>query len=674
MAPRGNDRTLMLAAAAAACYLVCAAGWAIVAGNEPPHALSTASIASTLRFAIPGAAFASAGLLITANRTARAAGLALSATAVATILSQFATAWAREAAAGPTVRVAALILTWVCYLGLVLFQYTFPLCWPDGALPSRRWRWYVGAVALWCAPMVFQDIAASPLLPTPLAHGSWGSLADTLDAHLGTAWNWCPFALIPAATAVAALRAAGLPPARRRNVLLLLAAYLLWVCTQMATYYLSLPAAVNVTASVLVGLVWPIALAHVLTRERAWHLDRAARRVLVGFFLALLVLIGYLTAVALLSMHLPGTRTAGAAVLAGLAFLAGVGSRPLARWTGRRVERFYYGERAEPYRLLRTLAGLVGRASDPEQVPALLCRRIADALRLPGVALQARSRAGNRIQAEVGTFGFGAHSLDLVYQGEIVGRMRVGLRRGEDVLGSEDLEVLESLADQAAAAVSALRLYQDLQISAERLVVAQEEERRRLRRDIHDGLGPTLAALRLQADVLAGRREREPAEAARLRELSGGIAQAIAEVRRITDGLGPAALGELGLAASLEQLTRQFSAKGLAVASDQSGFRPGHELPAAVESAAYRIVAEALTNVVRHARAARAGVRLAADTRCVVLEVSDDGVGLPEAVRGGVGLASMAQRAAELGGTFQVLAAERGTHLRVTLPIAPAAG
>lgn len=509
----------------------------------------------------------------------------------------------------------------ICYTVLVLFQYTFPLCWTDGRLPSRRWRWYVAAVALWCVPMVFTDIAHDALVPPSFAHGWWGRLAAATDAHLGTAQDWSPAPLIVVTSAVVVSRAAALPPARRRSTLLLLAVYLVWQGTLLAEYYFVLAGPANLAVSLLCGLVWPMALARLLTREPAWLPDRPTRRVITGYLLGLLVLAGYLAAATLLSLNLPAARAAGATALAGLAFMAGTGLRPLALWTSRCVERFYYGHRAEPYRLLRGLAAAAGRAPDPDRVPEALCRSIADALRLPGVALQARSRTGTRIQAEVGTFDHGSHALDLVYQGEIVGRMRVGLRAAERELAPQDREVLDSLADQVAAAITALRLYKDLQHSTERLVVAREEERRRLRRDIHDGLGP-------------------------------------------------AALTNLGLADAVAELARRFSVGGLTVACVLEAYRPGSDLSAAVEAAAYRITAEALNNAARHAQARGAEVRLTADGTALVLDVRDDGVGLPDAVRGGVGLESVARRAAELGGTFQIMAADRGTHLRATLPIA----
>jgi signal transduction histidine kinase len=202
------------------------------------------------------------------------------------------------------------------------------------------------------------------------------------------------------------------------------------------------------------------------------------------------------------------------------------------------------------------------------------------------------------------------------------------------------------------------------------LVSAREDERRRLRRDLHDGLGPTLAAMTLRIDVAQRLLERDPAAAGRqlvaLREESQ---RAISEIRRVAYGLRPPALDELGLIGAIEACTEQFGvAERLDLDLDLPDAVPA--LPAAIELAALRIVEEALANVAHHSGARACGVRLEVDT-AVAIEVSDDGEGLPEDYRPGIGLHSMRERAAELGGTCAIEPRRpSGTRVRAQLPLA----
>jgi signal transduction histidine kinase len=213
-----------------------------------------------------------------------------------------------------------------------------------------------------------------------------------------------------------------------------------------------------------------------------------------------------------------------------------------------------------------------------------------------------------------------------------------------------------------------VRLTADLQRSRERLVTAREEERRRLRRDLHDGLGPQLASLTL---TLAAAREllRHDVDAADvlLQELAIHTQAAIADIRRVVYDLRPPALDDLGLVLALREQAAQYSQAGLQITIAAPERLP--QLPAAVEVAAYRIVQEALTNVVRHAQAQTCTVRLALGD-ALDLEVKDDGVGLPQGGRAGVGLTSIRERTAELGGTCRIESTPgAGTCIQARLPL-----
>ncbi|MEV6492350.1 histidine kinase, partial [Actinoplanes sp. NPDC051633] len=237
---------------------------------------------------------------------------------------------------------------------------------------------------------------------------------------------------------------------------------------------------------------------------------------------------------------------------------------------------------------------------------------------------------------------------------------------------AKDRALLTDLARQIAAAVLAVRLHQRTARLTADVVTAREEERRRVRRDLHDGLGPALAAQVLHIEVARDvlRRRPDEAEALLAQALARG-AEALSEVRRIARGLRPPTLDELGLVAAIRQfadeLGRQIRVRVVA------GGMP--ELPAAVEVAAYAIVREALTNVLRHAGATTAEVRLNVAGGTLLIDLDDDGRGVAAAAAAGVGTVSMRDRARELGGRCTVDALPGGgTRVSARLPLDVAGG
>jgi signal transduction histidine kinase len=263
-----------------------------------------------------------------------------------------------------------------------------------------------------------------------------------------------------------------------------------------------------------------------------------------------------------------------------------------------------------------------------------------------------------------------------VYQHEEVGQLILAARAPGEPFSPADRRLLNDLARQAGVAVHAVRLTTDLQRARERLVTTREEERRRLRRDLHDGLGPHLASQTLTLDAIAKLLTRDPATAATLiAHLKDQAHTALADIRRLVYDLRPPALDDLGLIGALQAQAVQYVHSGLHVTIEAPDRLP--PLPAAVEVAIYRIVQEALTNVVRHAQARTCVVRLVLDTAAVVLEITDDGVGVRSDRPAGVGLRAMRERAEELGGNCTLAAQVAGgtrVEARLPLPVAdPAA-
>jgi signal transduction histidine kinase len=252
----------------------------------------------------------------------------------------------------------------------------------------------------------------------------------------------------------------------------------------------------------------------------------------------------------------------------------------------------------------------------------------------------------------------------LVHQGRTVGELDLALPTGG--LGPRVRTMLDELVRQTAQVAHAVLLQEEVQRSRESIVSSREEERRRLRHDLHDDLGPGLAATAMQLEAVGELLERDPARAERMLDQAADYLRGtVAEVRRIVDDLRPAALGDLGLVGAVQAHATRLADGGLEVTVDAPDDLS--DLPAAAEVAAFRIVGEAMTNVARHARATR--VRVAIRHRAGRLElcVEDDGIGVRPGAPTGVGLGSMHQRAAELGGTCEVVGGA-GTTVRATLP------
>jgi signal transduction histidine kinase len=312
----------------------------------------------------------------------------------------------------------------------------------------------------------------------------------------------------------------------------------------------------------------------------------------------------------------------------------------------------------------------------PEAILPNIVETVAQSLKLPYVAIGLASRPDSTSTGEpfpiVAAYGSSTPDrlqLPLAYQNETIGTLIVSPRAGE-AFSTTDHRLLEDLARQVGVAAHALKLTADLQRSREQLVTAREEERRRLRRDLHDGLGSQLAALHLRADTVRSLIPNNPEAAVTVAtELRDEIRATVTEIRRLVYELRPPALDELGLAGALRALpARRTAATELQVIIEAPESLP--TLPAAVEVAAYRIAQEALTNAIRHGQAQTCSIRIElADSLC--LDICDDGVGLPPHPQTGVGLRSMRERAEELGGTCHVEAnAEGGTRVTASLPLA----
>jgi two-component system, NarL family, sensor kinase len=554
---------------------------------------------------------------------------------------------------------AAWVSSWL-WTGVAPGLMLLLLWFPTGEVPGARWRWAErGVVVAWAgmwlsvafAPGRLQDFDRNR--DNPL--GARG--ADAL-LHVIGGIGFSTLAVV-AVAAVASL------VVRFRRGDVTVRRQLRWLLATVGLVALTIVVPpsflpnVNVALNVLGLALLPIALAVALTRRDGYGLPR----VLVFGFLSTLLLIAYLGIVELAEAAFGHGADRGAAV--GAAGLVAVVVAPLRARLQRAVDRLVYGDRGDPGTALTDLGRRI--AGSPDDLLHEVVHAVTDALHAPYAAViladeaEPTAVAGNPTASSV--------VLPLSLHGADVGSLVVGQRSPVESYGARDRVLLEDLSRHIAVAAHAAALTRDLQRSRESLVIAREEERRRIRRDLHDGLGPALAGVALGLDAARNTLARDPAAAdAALAELKTELQVSIADIRRLVYDLRPPALDQLGLVPALEEYAARLGERGALRVFVSAPSMPA--LPAAVEVAAYRIATEALTNVARHSGARSTFVAFAVSDAQLQLSVVDDGVGVNGHRGTGVGLAAMAERAAELGGTCSVSARdEGGTAVVALLPL-----
>ena len=338
---------------------------------------------------------------------------------------------------------------------------------------------------------------------------------------------------------------------------------------------------------------------------------------------------------------------------------------PLRLQLQRLVRRVMLGRRADPYGAVAGLASTLETTDDASAQLAAVTRSVAAAFGVGFVSVEVDRPGGEQLVATHGDPPDRTRTLPITYRGAAVGRLVLPARGLRSRLTRRDEELLGDLVRQAATAARASRMADELQQGRERMVLAREEERRRIRRDLHDGLGPALAGVvfRLESARLLVDRDPDAAKA-QLRETSAQVQEVVADVRRLVHDLRPPALDDRGLVGALTQLAEH---QPFQATVEAEGFTT---LPAAVEVAAYRIAAEALGNAARHARADRCRVRLVLVDGALEVEIADDGRGIDPDRQVGVGLLSLRERAEELGGHSEVTCPPGGgTLVRARLPL-----
>jgi signal transduction histidine kinase len=462
--------------------------------------------------------------------------------------------------------------------------------------------------------------------------------------------------------------------------------WFVWIVISSVPYMILLnqPAGTPVSLTFRVmGLMWwmamsivPVSLTISVMRFRLWDIDLVVNRTLVYGFLTAIVIGIYVLIVGGLGAIFQAQGNLLVALFA--TGLIAVLFQPLRARVQQWVNRLVYGERDDPVAALSSLGKRLEGTLAAEDVLPSIVESVAESLKLPYAAIGLEGNTGYQIVAEYGKPTEEIVEFPLVYQSENIGRLVVAPRSPKEPFNPADMTLLRNIASQAGVAVHGVQLTLDLRRSQQQLVTTREEERRRLRRDIHDGLGPSLAAYMLTIGSARSALPENTELADRLlANLEEDLESTLNEIRRLVYNLRPPELDQLGLVGALRRYAAQYSngsgpeEQGLAddLVINIHAKDPVPSMPAAVEAAAYRITQEAVNNVVRHAQAHTCDISLDFSDS-LSLSIRDDGVGMPQTVKAGIGLASMQERALELGGSCKIISnSGKGTKIEVELPL-----
>ena len=549
------------------------------------------------------------------------------------------------------------VAAWVAIWGFATYFFTvpvLPLLFPDGRPLSRRWGLVLRAILV---------VATLATLARMFGPGPDADLAPGVDNPL--AIESAPWLLYLTAVGAAALFLLGLPLGlvsvgirlhrardRERTQLywLLLGGLVLVVGAALAFS----PVAEN--WGFAIGLAGPpVAIAIAMLRHQLFDVELTlSRTVAFGLITAVGVAV-YVVLVYGVQAVAPGSRWG--VLLVAVAALVAAAARDRVQEV---VDRRLFGHRHNAYAVVADVGKRVAAASQPVDALQRLVDGLRESLRLPYVAYESES-----LTLTSGTPTHGSRVVPVQALGAGVGHLHVGLRTPRERWTEHEENAVAEVAARAGTLAYAAELVGDVARSRGRIVAAREEERRRLRADLHDGVAPALAGTALQLDSLARRlRPVDEELAERALRLRDGLRAGVGELRAVVHGLRPPVLDQLGLAGAVRQLVAGHE-------QPRTSVRVGELAPphAAVEVAAYAIAAEGFGNALRHSVASRVEVSLEDVGDDLVVTVSDNGVGMPSKVTAGVGMRSMQERAAEVGGRVVVTATPGGgTTVTAYLP------
>ncbi|MEZ5311266.1 MAG: sensor histidine kinase [Microthrixaceae bacterium] len=585
----------------------------------------------------------------------------------------------------PGVQISAWLVSWLWIWHLPLFSLSL-LMFPTGSLPSPRWR-------LAIAPPLGAGLIATIGAFAPGTIGVTEALVDVqgkvidnpLALHVGV-WftSWCArwgMPLVAISTAVALVtivRLKGAHGHQRQQLKWVAYTQVMGIAVPVIIFVVAPGSDIGPALAVLQVIMTMAGVTVAMMRHQLLDIDVVVERTVVYSIVSATVIGVYAAAIALMSLLFVTDHQRGNPLVIALSVLVGF---PVRDRVQDLVRRRFYGDRDRPYELIASHLRTIGSDRSPEQLLSELASLICSAMKVPwaGFTLEDSTVISSETLGEHpgGTSlsvpsGHRVEEFPMINLGSQRGHLRVALRNGESTFSTEDRRLLSDLAQQGGMIATARKLMAELQRSRLNLVTAQAEERRRLRRDLHDGLGPQLTAITLKIDAARNHLLGDvPLADVILAEVRQDTRDAIEDVRRLVYDLRPPALAELGLDGAIRRLTggESRSVAGPVVSLDVVGDLG--ELSAAVELAAYRIVTEAITNATRHGRAKSCSVRLAVGNQ-LRIEVSDDGNGLHENWTPGVGITSMRERVSELDGSLVIHCVPGGgTRIVALIPLGP---
>jgi len=595
----------------------------------------------------------------------------------------------------PAGDLAAWIGTWT---GLAIFpQVLAILLFPDGRLPGPAWWVLAGLAAVLTAGMIVSSLGDPwPLrlpnrdgaLPVTMPPSLW-AYGFALAGDPETALGWANLLFAPAAAALVLLRTERAQGDERFQLRWLAFALAITAVFWMAGHldddrvspWSAYPTAQVIArwgqlgSSLTISFVVPAAIAVAIFKYRLFDIDVVISRTILFSGLAIFITLAYVGIV----FGVGSLIGAGAGLNPILALLAtaivAVAFQPVREGMSRLANRLVYGQRHTPYEALSRFAGQAAISySTVDMLPRLaqLLREATGADRAEAwlrIGAELRREAVDPVSAPTPTIVLKDerlpplpdtdHSVPVRDEQTLLGALAITKRRGDRVTAAE-IKLLDDLASQTSLVLRNLRLVEELRASRERIVRAQDEERRRVERNLHDGAQQRLVALALSLGRARAEAERTNKAAEFLTATEAELRTALAELRQLAQGIHPTILVTGGLEPALRSLVDRSP---LPVEIEIS---LGGRLPEQAEVTAYYIVSEALANAAKHARASTVNVSVTRSSSCLLIEVRDDGVG--GATKGG-GLQGLEDRTAAVGGKLSISSPRgAGTHLRAEIP------
>jgi len=566
---------------------------------------------------------------------------------------------------------------WVPFIGISGFLL---LLFPDGHLPTRRWRWFawlcgIGLVVLSLTivfyPGTFED-SGYPNVVNPFGLSILGKIGDSVF----TLAAFAPLTVVGGAVAVIRRLRRTTDPVQRQQL-----RWLAWSAAVIASSYVLafFPQAIFHAApgsswenwlgtfAVMTFILIPITIGISVLKYRLYEIDVVIRKTVVFAVLGASIAVVYFALVAGIGV-LVGTRSSALASGIAAAVVA-IAFQPARRWARRAADRVVYGGRATPYEVLTEFGENLADTYGAEDVLPRLARVLGEGVGAEQARVWLGAGSARRV---VATWAAGERAdgeddllVDVRHQGQILGALSVRMP-ANDPIDDSRARLVTDLAAQAGLVMRNAGLVEDLRESRRRLVAAQDLERRKLERNIHDGAQQQLVALAVKLRLAQSLIVRDPDRAeALLTELLSESNRALDDLRDLARGIYPPLLADKGLAAALEAQAAR-SPVPTTVASDGVG-----RYPQEIEAAAYFSCLEALQNIAKYADARAVSITLATSDGRLVFRIADDGVGFDPAATGyGTGLLGIADRLAVLDGSLLVDSSPgQGTRIIGSLPV-----